>query len=169
MFFILWVSFTNVMLAAILNKKWWFERAAPHSPTVFAATNFMVGGNFTSSGCSGALASSGLVGLLLSWWGNGAGEKKQNKISQCQCAYREQADKSHAVHRNGGLIFRKTVEAPRRRRQLTRVASPLPVLFSSISCMWILLGVIRMGTGWTMAVSWRMGDTWLIMMTIRDV
>lgn len=33
--------------------------------------------------------------------------------------------------------------------------SPLPVLFSSISCMWILLGVIRMGTGWTMAVSWR--------------
>lgn len=32
--------------------------------------------------------------------------------------------------------------------------SPLPVLFSSISCMWILLGVIRMGTGWTMAVSY---------------
>lgn len=75
--FHLWVSFTSVMLAAILNKKWWFERAAPHSPTVFAATNFMVGGNFTSSGCSGALASSGLVGLLLSWWGNG--EEKKNK------------------------------------------------------------------------------------------
>lgn len=35
------------------------------------------------------------------------------------------------------------------------VVSPLPVLFSSISCMWILLGVIRMGTGWTIAVSWR--------------
>lgn len=34
------------------------------------------------------------------------------------------------------------------------LVSPLPVLFSSISCMWILLGVIRMGTGWTMAVSW---------------
>lgn len=29
----------------------------------------------------------------------------------------------------------------------------LPVLLSSISCMWILLGVIRMGTGWTIAVS----------------
>ena len=27
------------------------------------------------------------------------------------------------------------------------VSLPLPVLLSSISCMWILLGVIRMGTG----------------------
>lgn len=44
-----------------------------------------------------------------------------------------------------------------------QVASPLPVLFSSISCMWILLGVIRMGTGWTMAVSYRMRDTLFIM------
>lgn len=37
----------------------------------------------------------------------------------------------------------------------TTFFSPLPVLFSSISCMWILLGVILMGTGWTMAVSCR--------------
>ena len=29
----------------------------------------------------------------------------------------------------------------------------LPVLLSFISCIWILLGVIRMGTGWTIAVS----------------
>lgn len=29
----------------------------------------------------------------------------------------------------------------------TTFFSPLPVLFSSISCMWILLGVILMGTG----------------------
>ena len=35
------------------------------------------------------------------------------------------------------------------------VSLPLPVLLSSISCMWILLGVIRMGTGWTIAVSYR--------------
>lgn len=59
-------SCTNVTLTAVLNQRW----TAWNSPTVFAATNFMVGGNFTSSGCSGALASSGLVGLLLSWWGN---------------------------------------------------------------------------------------------------
>lgn len=37
-----------------------------HSPTVLAATNFIEGGNFTSSDNSGGLASSGLVGWLWS-------------------------------------------------------------------------------------------------------
>ncbi|TNN60645.1 hypothetical protein EYF80_029118 [Liparis tanakae] len=46
-----------------------------------------------------------------------------------------------------------------------KLRQPLTVVWwlapgqSSISCMWILLGVIRMGTGWTMAVSWRT-DVW---------
>ena len=36
---------------------------------------------------------------------------------------------------------------------LVGLVQSLPVLLSSISCMWILLGVIQMGTGRTIAVS----------------